>query len=119
MHLWKLIKEIKNVYAELRSNVNTHFNKIFEQAKRMGDVVGVEPSKCRVTSYQQHRPNAATKTVEDCYCINIATIFLDHISAELERRFSSLSKTATSLLGLVPIIFIKRTWSASCYWAVF
>ena len=76
--------------------------------KRMGDVVGVEPSKCRVAGYQQYRPNAVTETVVDRCRINIATIFLDHISAELERRFLSLSKTATSLLELVPIIIIER-----------
>ena len=63
------VEEIKNVYAELRSNVNTHFNKIFEQAKRMGDVVGVEPSKCRVTGSQLHRPNVATEAVEEHYLI--------------------------------------------------
>ena len=102
------VEEIKNVYAELRCNVNTHFNKIFEQAKRMSDVVGVEPSKCRVTGSQLHRPNAATETVEDHYRINIATVFLDHISAELESRFSSLSKAAASLLGLLPFIIIER-----------
>ena len=38
------VEEIKNVFDELRSNVNTHFNKKNEQAKRMDDVVGVEPS---------------------------------------------------------------------------
>ena len=102
------VGEIKNVYAEQRSNVNTYFNKIFEQAKRLGDVIGVEPSRYGVTGYQQHRPNAVTETVEDSYCINIATIFLDQIFAELERRFLSLSKTATSLLELVPIIIIER-----------
>ena len=102
------VGEIKNVYAEQRSNVNTYFNKIFEQAKRLGDVIGVEPSMFRVAGYQQHRPNAVTETVEDSYCINIATIFLDQIFAELERRFLGLSKTATSLLELVPIIIIER-----------
>ena len=70
------VGEIKNVYAKQRSNVNTYFNKIFEQAKRMGDVVGVEPSKCRVAGYQQHRPNTSTETVEYCCCINIAIFFL-------------------------------------------
>ena len=102
------IEEIKGVYVELRTNVNTHFNKIFLQAKRMGDAVHVEPSKCRVSGYQKHRPNAPTETVEDHYRINIAVPFLDHISVQLDQRFSSLSNTATSLLGLIPSIIIDR-----------
>ena len=54
------IEEIKSVYVELRTNVNTQFNKIFLQAKRMGDAVQVEPSKCRAFWYKKHRPNAPT-----------------------------------------------------------
>ena len=102
------IEEIMSVYVELRTNANTHFNKIFLQAKRMGEAVQVEPSKCRVSGYQKHRPNDPTETVEDHYPVNVAVPCLDHISVQLDQRFSSLSNTATSLLGLIPSIIIDR-----------
>ena len=68
----------------------------------MGEAVQVEPSKCRVSGYQKHRPNAPTETV-DHYRVNVAVPFLDHISVQLDQRFSSLS-----LLGLIPSIIIER-----------
>ena len=85
------IEEIKGVYVELRTNVNTHFNKIFLQAKRMGEAVQVEPSKCRVSGYQKHRPNDPTETVEDHYHVTVAVPFLNHISVQLVQRISRMS----------------------------
>ena len=108
MDAFMSIEEIKNVYAEIRTNVNAHFNKIFLQAKRMGDAVQVEPTKCRVSGYQKHRSNASTESVEDHYRVNVAVPFLDHITVQLDQRFSNLSNTATSLLGLIPSIIIDR-----------
>ena len=89
MNAFLLIEEIKKLYVELRTNVNTHFNKIFLQAKRMGDAVQVEPSKCRVSGYQKHRPNAPTETVEDHYRVNVAVPFLNHISVQLNQDFQA------------------------------
>ena len=74
----------------------------------MGDAVQVEPSKCRVSGYQKHRPNDPTETVEDHYHVTVAVPFLDHILVQLDQRFSSMSNTATSLLGLIPSIIIDR-----------
>ena len=39
-----MIKEVKGVYAELRSTIDLHFHKIYEHAVRMAASVNVIPT---------------------------------------------------------------------------
>ena len=50
-----------------------------------------------------------TSSVEEWYKINVAIPFIDHIIADLETRFSPLTKTASSLLHFVPSMFNSGT----------
>ena len=42
-----MIKEVKSVYAELRSTIDSHFHKIYEHAVRMAALVNVITSMPR------------------------------------------------------------------------
>ncbi|XP_037553231.1 52 kDa repressor of the inhibitor of the protein kinase isoform X2 [Nematolebias whitei] len=74
----------------------------------MADKVGVTPCKPRITKRQQHRSNIPSEDVFSHYRLNLAIPFLEHIITNLEAQFSSLSATASSLLGLVPSVICNR-----------
>ena len=101
---YKQIDEVKQFYKELRENITVEFHSVFQQAERMGVAVNVEPTKPRTCARQMHRPNADAESVEDWYRVNVAIPFIDHIITELESQFSSLTLTASQLLGLVPSV---------------
>ena len=62
----------------------------------------------RQAQRQLHRSNAPAVSVVDYYWKNVAVPFLDHIISNLDERFSSLTVTASSLLGLVPSVICTK-----------
>ena len=89
------INDVTSYYKTIRNNISQEFQKIYQQAERMGAVINVEPSKPRSCSRQINRPNATAESVEGWYKINVAIPFVDHIISELTSQFSQLAKTAS------------------------
>ena len=102
----KMIGDITQVYSGERANVDSGFHKIYGHAVRMADKVGSQPSKRRSGQNlkQQHHSNAPAETIEEYYKRNSAIPFLDHVISNFESRCSSLARTASSLLCLVPSV---------------
>lgn len=72
----------------IRSDVDTSFSPIYNQAVRMAEKLSIEPSHPRIAARQQHRVNAPAVSVRDYYQRNLAIPFLDNIITELNSRFS-------------------------------
>ena len=103
-----MIASTRNMYANERTEVVKNFQKIHDHAVRMAEKVGCSPSKPRAAQRQQHRSNAPAESVVEYYKRNCAIPFLDHILSNLDKQFSSLAITATSLLGLVPSVICTK-----------
>lgn len=100
-----MIEDLKKLYRHLRESVEIDFSKIYDQAIRIADKVDVQPSKPRSTVRMKNRANAPSETVEQYFRRNMAIPFLDHVITELDARFSSLTNTSSTLIGLVPSVF--------------
>ncbi|XP_013421627.1 52 kDa repressor of the inhibitor of the protein kinase-like [Lingula anatina] len=103
-----MVAEVQEFYLKEREKVTESFQLIYDQAVRMAEKVGVQPSKPRISQRQKHRGNAPAETVFDHYKVNVAIPFLEHISNNLNAKFSGLSTTASSLLGLLPSVICER-----------
>ena len=82
------IDEVKSNYNTLRRNMAATFNPIYQQAVRMGEAVGTEPSAPRIVARQRHRSNIMAEGVEQHYLRNLAIPLIDHICNEMELQFS-------------------------------
>ena len=90
----------------------------------LADHVDVDISYPPIASVQQ-RVNAVSAKSFDCqqskcqhvvekyYLLNVAIPFVDHIIQELRARLQPISKTASSLLALIPSVFVSNDTSAS------
>ena len=103
-----MIDSTKAVYKEERQNVDAQFQIIYDHAVRMAEKVSVIPTMPQQTKRQQYRSSAPAESVIDYYRKNVAVPFIDHIIANLDRRFSVLAVTASSLLGLVPSLICTK-----------
>ena len=103
-----MITSTKDVYREERRTVDVGFQAIFDQSVRLAEKVSVIPIMPRQAQRQLHRSNVPAVSVVDYYWKNVAVPFLDHIISNLDERFSSLTVTASSLLGLVPSVICTK-----------
>ena len=97
-----MIKEVKGVYAELRSTIDLHFHKVYEHAVRMATSVNVIPTMPPVTGKHCHRVNSPSDSVESHYLRN--TVIPFYVISDLNLQFSEASITCVFLVGLVPSV---------------
>ena len=105
----KEIQEVKDTYQQEREKVHeenkgTGYDRIFNQAVQMAEKVGATPCMPRVTKRQQHRSAVSADTPLAYYRTNLAIPLLDYVLSDFGERFSKLSVTAASLLGIVPSV---------------
>ena len=102
----EMISEIIPVYKAERLNVSSNFQAIFTQSVRMAEEVGIQPEMPRVAKWQEHRSNPESSSVKDYYQKVIAIPLLDHILVSLKDRFSAGAIIASSLLGILPSVWL-------------
>ena len=108
IHAFHLVEEIKGVYHSLRESITNDFTKIYDQAVKMADKVDVQPAKPRSAGRMKNRANAPAESVQEYFVRNMAIPLLDHVISDLETRFSPLSVTSSTLLGLVPSVLCSK-----------
>ena len=108
VHAFRLVKEVKDVHQSLRETVANDFTKIYDQAVRMADKVDVQPAKPRTARRMRNKANAPAESVQEHFLRNVAIPFLDHVVTDLEARFSPLSVTSSTLLGLLPSVLCSQ-----------
>ena len=108
IHAFHLVEEVKCVYKSLRKTIDSDFTKIYDQAVRIANKVEVQPTRPRSAGRMQNRANAPSESVQEYFLRNMAIPFIDHIIMELEARFTPLSTTSSTLLGLVPSVLVDE-----------
>lgn len=104
---YKEAQNVRKVIANQRCEEG--FRGCFEKASAMANSVNVVPAKRRVCLNQNYRANVASETVEDHYRINLFYPFVDHITSELDARFSERNEPAMLAAYLVPKDLKKLT----------
>ena len=74
----------------------------------MCDEVGTTPCLPRMCSGQKHRSNTPASDPCEYYRRTITIPLLDHLLAELERRFSPHQKLAMEGLYLIPSVLVTK-----------
>ena len=74
----------------------------------MAEKVDVQHAKPRTAGRTRNRVNAPAESVQEHFLRNVAIPFLDHVITDLEARFSPLSVTSSTLLGLVPSVLCSQ-----------
>ena len=95
---------MKDDYRKLRLNVDTNIKLIYDEAVKLAERVDAPVRKPRIIGKQQHRSNADSVSIYDHYKKNLVIPFLDHVSNQLNDRFSESSRLNVGLLALVPSI---------------
>ena len=93
---------------QVRERVNFYHDKWFGIILEMCMGVGTTPSVPRICGRQRHRASIPAASPSEYYRRTITIPILDHLLTELERRFSTLQKTALQGLYLVPSVLVTE-----------
>ena len=93
---------------KVRENVDSHHSEWFMTVTDMCSTVGTTPSIPRICGRRRHRPNTLASTPSEYVRRTITVLILDHLLAELNRRFNSHQITALQGLYLVPSVLVTK-----------
>ncbi|KAK7132902.1 hypothetical protein R3I93_019224 [Phoxinus phoxinus] len=97
---YEAARNVRQVIANQRNEQG--FSPCFQKATALANSVDVVPTKRRISVKQNYRPNVSTESVEDHYRVNLFYPFIDHITTELDERFSESNEPALLAAYLVP-----------------
>ncbi len=95
----------------MRENVDSYHSDWFEIISAWCSEVGTVPSMLRICSRQRHRASTPASNPSEYYKRTITVPILDHLLAELDRRFTSHHKTALQGQYLVPSVLVTEDLS--------
>ena len=75
---------------------------------RISDKVDVQLARPRTAGRMQNRANAPAESLQEHFLRNMAIPFIDNVITELKIRFTPLSATSSTLLGLVPSVLCNQ-----------
>lgn len=93
------VEKLKTLLSAYRSN-SDKFHELYRKASDM--IAPSEIKKPRIVQRQTTRANAPAESVEDYFRINVFNTFLDHLTTQLEDRFSEHAKSIMCLSLLLP-----------------
>ena len=99
-----MVSSVLKSYQDMRADMDEIYDDAYEKAMAMAAKMGVAPTAPRVAARQRHHANAPAPTAKECYRINVAAPFLDHIILQLGEHFDAVTIQASRLLGLVPSV---------------
>ena len=85
------VDTMKEFYRHERKEIEKNFHAVYTQAVNMAERIGSQPEKPRSVQRQRHRSNVPASTPEDYYRKNTAIPFLDHLTTQLDAKFSGKS----------------------------
>ena len=112
-----VVDVIRNTQTDLRllrSEESDFYQRCYDYAIRVCNLIGVEPSMPRITEKQVHRENTPAPTPYDYYRVNICSPFLEHLTEGIDQRFDKYNLMTLRMMGLVPsVIAVKDEVSIS------
>lgn len=98
----KNIKNVINVFDNIRKNPDVTFVPLFDSATKKTQMFGEDLKIPRLCGRQIQRNNIAVGEPKEWFKVAIFLPFLDHIMCELQSRFSDRFVKIIALEGLIP-----------------
>ena len=101
----KAFNEVESVVNDLgavRSNIDSEFDTVYDQAMRMAERMNVIPSTPRMAQRQMHQDTIEEANPKEYYKQVITIPILDTLILEMKFRCNKFSITASKVLYLVP-----------------
>ena len=93
---------------ERRHAETSLFQRCYDQACALAELVDVEPTMPRLVSRQTHRANAESNSPFQSYLRNVCYPLLDHLINGIDVRFDKYGKTIHLIYGLIPSVTAER-----------
>ena len=108
----KTFNEVESVVNDLgavRSNIDSEFDTIYNQAMRMAERMNVTPSTPRMAQRQMHQDNIEAANPKEYYKRVIAIPILTTLISGMKFRFNKFSITTSKVLYLVPELICSES----------
>lgn len=105
---FKKVEEVMNSYTDIRSGIDTWFERLYTKVLRLSELVGSAEERPRVN----RRGTTPAETAKEYWKRAVAIPFLDIVSSELKSRFSHEKRAHYELCALVPEVISKKDENA-------
>jgi hypothetical protein len=105
------MKSVIHDFENIRKNVNSSFNQVWNHSSRLADALGVELDKPRVSKKSVYRSNVghADDSPEVYYRNSLCIPLLDKIINQLNSRFTN-PDSVSKFLYMIPALMITKTF---------
>ena len=110
--VFKAFNEVESVANDLgarRNNIDSEFDKIYNQAMRMAERMNVTPSTPRMAQRQMHQDNIEAANPQEYYKRVIVIPILNTLILEMKFLFNKFSITVSKVLYLVPELICSQS----------
>ena len=107
------IEEVIKSYAEIRSAIDSWFQRMYQKAVTLSELVGSTEERPRVCGRQRNRENHPAESDIQHWKRTVATPFLDVICSELKSRFSKEKRAHYELCALIPQVITSKSEEAT------
>ena len=111
LDLYEIVDVTRNTQTDLRilrSKESDFYQRCYDYAIRVFNLIGVEPSMPRITEKQVHRENKPVPAPYDYYRVNICSPSLEHRTDDIDQRFDKYNLMALRMMGLVPLVIAVK-----------
>ena len=111
LDIYEVVDVIRNTQMDLRllrSEESDFYQRCYDYAIRICNLIGIEPSMPRTTEKQDHRENTPAATPYDYYRVNICSPFLEHLTEGIDQRFDTYNLMTLRMMGLVPLVIAVK-----------
>lgn len=105
------VNQVKIQLQILRDNATDEFNKLYEEANRLGGLINVEESMPRICITQRNRQNVPFQNTKEFYKRTVFIPHLDDILLSLNERFLSHHEIINSLQYVLPNMIVDKPYS--------
>ena len=105
---FKKVEEVMNSYTDIRSGIDTWFERLYTKVLRLSELVGSAEERPRVN----RRGTTPAETAKEYWKRAAAIPFLDIVSSKMKSRFSHEKRAHYELCALVPEVISKNDENA-------
>ena len=108
---YEVVDVIRNIQKDLRllrSEESDFYQRCYDYAIRICNLIGIESSVPRITEKQVHRENTPAATSYDYYRVNVCSPFLEHLTEGIDQRFDKYNLMTLRMMGLVPSVIAVK-----------
>ena len=103
------VESVVNDLDAVRSNIDSQFDTIYNEAMRMADRMNVTPSTPRMAQRQMHRDNIEAANPKEYNKRVVAIPILDTLILEMKFRFNKFSITASKVRYIIPELICSES----------